>query len=284
MRTLVFTCLALVAFAANSVLCRIALGQSTIDAATFSTIRLAAGGLTLYLITGLAHHRIPRLKGSFFSATMLFLYAIPFSFAYLQLGTGSGALILFGAVQITMMVAAVWFGERPHSLQWVGLFSAFGGLVYFLSPGVTTPDLFSAALMGLAGISWGVYSLLGRSANVDPLEQTAGNFLRAIPMALCVSLIAIPQFKAQINGVLLAILSGGLASGIGYAIWYQALKKLSRTQAAVAQLSVPIIAAAGGVLFMSEAISVRLVVATVVVLGGIGLAVWGREKRSRKKI
>ena len=208
---------------------------------------------------------------------MLFLYAVPFSFAYTRLTTGTGALILFGCVQVTMMSAALWTGERPHSLQWLGLGLALVGLVYLMSPGLAAPPVASAALMALAGFSWGVYSLRGRGA-ASPLAQTTRNFVGAVPMVLGVSLVALPYFHVERDGALLAVASGTLASGFGYVMWYLALRGLTATRAAVVQLAVPILAAAGGVIFLKEIISGRLVISAVLVLGGIALALFGRGR------
>jgi drug/metabolite transporter (DMT)-like permease len=277
MRIIAYTTLALVAFAANSVLCRIALGSATIDAATFSTIRLIAGAATLLVAMAWTQRGALQLKGSWTSAGMLFLYAVPFSFAYLSLSTGTGALILFGSVQVTMMSAALWSGERPHSLQWLGLGLALAGLVYLVLPGLTAPPLRGAALMALAGFAWGVYSLRGRGA-ANPLADTTSSFVRSVPLVLAVSLIALPRFHAEPAGVLLAVASGALASGLGYVVWYEALRDLTATRAAVVQLSVPILAAAGGVIFLSESISMRLVISALIVLGGVSLALVGRER------
>jgi drug/metabolite transporter (DMT)-like permease len=208
---------------------------------------------------------------------MLFLYAVPFSFAYTRLSTGTGALILFGCVQVTMMSVALWSGERPHPLQWLGLATALGGLVYLVLPGIEAPSFGGAALMALAGFSWGVYSLRGRSAP-NPLAQTTSNFVRSLPFVIAVSVVTLPSFYIERQGVVLAIASGALASGLGYVIWYEALRGLTSTRAAVVQLLVPILAALGGVLFLAEAISSRLLLSGVLVLGGIGLALVGREK------
>jgi drug/metabolite transporter (DMT)-like permease len=208
---------------------------------------------------------------------MLFLYAVPFSFAYTRLSTGTGALILFGCVQLTMMAVALWTGERPHPLQWLGLATALGGLVFLVLPGIQAPSFVGAALMALAGFSWGVYSLRGRKAH-DPLAQTTTNFVRSIPFVVAVSLATLPSLHIESRGVALAIASGALASGLGYVIWYEALRGLTSTRAAVVQLLVPVLAAIGGVLFLAEAISSRLVLSGVLVLGGIGLALFGRER------
>lgn len=280
-RTTSYTALALIAFAANSVLCRIALRHATIDAASFSTIRLCAGAATLLLVTASRRRAATRTEKSWLPAGMLFLYAVPFSFAYTRLSTGTGALILFGCVQLTMMIAAVWSGERPHALQWSGLALALAGLVYLVLPGIEAPSFAGAALMALAGCSWGLYSLRGRRAP-DPLAQSTVNFVRTIPLVLVVSLLALPRFHAERQGVLLAIASGALASGLGYVAWYAALRGLTATRAAAVQLLVPVLAGLGGVVFLAEAVSIRLVLAAALVLGGIGMAVAGRERLAHR--
>ena len=281
MRTILYTALALVAFAANSVLCRIALRHATIDAASFSAVRLTAGAATLLLLSVWTRQRASHATSmsSWKSAGMLFLYAVPFSFAYTRLSTGTGALILFGCVQMTMMISALLSGERPHSLQWFGLTLALAGLVYLVLPGLEAPSFIGAALMALAGFSWGVYSLRGRSA-VNPLQQTTDNFLRTVPLVLAVSLLARSQFHVQREGILLAVASGALASALGYVVWYAALRGLTATRAAAVQLLVPILAASGGVIFLAEAISARLILSAVMVLGGIALTLVGRERLS----
>lgn len=279
MRTISYTSLALVAFSANSILCRIALRDATIDAATFSTIRLTAGAATLLLVAVWTRRVASQVEGSWTSAGMLFLYAVSFSFAYIRLSAGTGALILFGCVQVTMMIAAFWSGERPHPLQWLGIGVALAGLVYLVVPGLAAPPFASATLMALAGCSWGVYSLRGRGAE-NPLAQTTSNFVRSVPLVLAVSLIALPRFYLEPKGMLLAVASGTLASGFGYVVWYAALRGLTTTRAAVVQLSVPVLAALGGVLFLAEAVSVRLLLSTVMVLGGIALALVSRERLS----
>lgn len=278
-RTVGCTVVALVAFAGNSVLCRMALGRGAIDAATFSTVRLTAGAATLFLIVALIQKDPFRLKGSWMSATMLFLYAVPFSFAYISLSTGTGALILFGAVQVTMMLAALRSGERPYPLQWLGLGLALAGLVHLVLPGLEAPSFSGSILMAFAGFAWGVYSLRGRGA-ANPLTQTAGNFVGSVPLAIAVSLVALRRFHVEFDGVLLAVASGALASGGGYVIWYAALRGLSATRAAVVQLSVPVLAAAGGVIFLAESVSVRLILSGAMVLGGISLTLVGRERLS----
>jgi drug/metabolite transporter (DMT)-like permease len=214
---------------------------------------------------------------------MLFLYAVPFSFAYTRLSTGTGALILFGCVQLTMMSVALWSGERPHPLQWLGLATAFGGLVYLVLPGIEAPSFAGALLMALAGFSWGVYSLRGRGT-ANPLAQTTSNFVRSIPFVVAVSVVTIPSFHAESRGVALAVASGAVASGLGYVIWYEALRGLTSTRAAVVQLLVPILAAIGGILFLAEAVSSRLLLSGVLVLGGIAVALARRERVAVKPV
>jgi drug/metabolite transporter (DMT)-like permease len=258
-----------------------ALGENSIDAPSFTAIRLLAGALTLFLILNLtrgAKHTAS--KGSWYSGAMLFLYAVTFSFAYITLDTGTGALILFASVQITMIILSIVSGSRLHVTEWLGVFIAFTGFVYLVLPGVTTPSLAGFLLMTVAGIAWGIYTLNGRGSNY-PLADTAYNFIRTVPFVLI--LVAISVYDAQLSarGIVLAILSGAIASGMGYTIWYIALGGLSATQAAVVQLSVPVIAALGGVLFVSEAITLRLTLSATLILGGILLVMLGRYYVSR---
>ena len=275
MRIVLLTMVTMVAFAANSILCRLALGEATIDAASFSALRLLSGALTLWLLVTL--RRGPTtLGGSWTSATYLFLYAVPFSFAYESLATGTGALILFGAVQATMLLAAVLSGERPGWLQWLGLITALGGLVYLVLPGVSAPDPLGSALMTVAGVCWGFYSLRGRAAT-DALGDTAGNFARSLPLVALVSAASLSDMRVEAAGAMLAVASGALASGVGYAIWYAALRDLTASVAATVQLSVPVIAAVGGVIFMSEAVTLRLAIASGLILGGVALALLSRR-------
>ena len=281
LKLLVFTGLAMIAFAANSVLCRVALGGAAIDAASFSSIRLASGALALSLITTATGRATAiRTQGNWRSATWLFLYAVPFSFAYLTLSTGSGALLLFGAVQATMILAGLVAGERPHPLEWTGLAVALGGLVYLVLPGLTAPPPGGSALMLTAGVAWGCYSLRGRG-NGDPIGTTTGNFVRAVPLALVVSTTLLTRVHCTPRGLALACASGAITSGCGYVVWYAALRGLTATRAATVQLSVPILAAAGGVVFLAEAISLRLVLSGVAILGGVGLALSGRTRIAR---
>ena len=220
-------------------------------------------------------------RASWRAALMLFVYAIAFSFAYISLNTGTGALILFGAVQLTMIVAGLMSGERPRPTEWLGLTVALAGLVYLVFPGLTAPSPLGSVLMAIAGIAWGFYSLLGRGST-NPLADTTNNFVRTLPFAAVLSLVMLSDLSASGKGVLLAVLSGALASGIGYVIWYAALRGLTATRAATVQLAVPVIAAVGGVILLSEDISIRLLVSTILILGGIGLAVSGYRPGTRR--
>ena len=276
--TVTFTALAMIAFAANSVLCRLALGAGLIDAASFATVRVIAGALVLAVLMMPAWRNQPRAPADWRMVLMLFGYMAFFSFAYVTLSTGTGALILFGAVQLTMFAVALRSGERFSPVSWVGLSIAFGGLIYLVSPGVTAPDSVGAILMAIAGIAWGVYSLLGRGV-ADPLEATANNFIFCVPLVVAVSLVFSADFHVTRDGILLASVSGGLASGIGYAIWYTALKGLSATRAATVQLSVPAIAALGGVVFLTEDVTARLLIASVATLGGVWVVLAQRRFR-----
>lgn len=279
MNPIALTALAMIAFAANSVLCRLALGVGLIDAASFSTVRVVAGAVVLALLMIPNWRNRSRTPANWRMVLMLFSYMAFFSFAYLTLSTGTGALILFGAVQLTMFAVALRSGEHFSAMSWFGLLFAFGGLLYLVLPGVTAPDPVGAMLMAVAGVSWGVYSLLGRGTT-EPLAATAKNFIFAVPLVLAVSLIFLDNYHMTLEGALLASASGGLASGIGYAIWYRALRGLTATRAATVQLSVPAIAALGGVVFMGEDITLRLLLATVATLGGVWLVLAQRARSS----
>ena len=271
-----YAALALVAFAANSLLCRVALRQAAIDPATFTTIRVISGAATLMLVMRWSR-RDTAPAGSWLSAAMLSLYAVPFSFAYVSLTTATGALILFGAVQTTMLTAALRSGERPRLAEWLGLAVALGGLVYLVLPGLEAPPLTAAALMALAGFSWGIYSLRGRRTG-NPLADTTINFVRSVPLVLVISAVTIGRFHAELRGTLLAVLSGAVTSGLGYVAWYSALRGLTAARAALVQLAVPVLAAAGGIVVLSEPISTRLVLSAIMVLGGIALAVIAKRQ------
>lgn len=275
-KTLILTILALIAFAANSVLCRLALGENTIDASSFTVIRLISGALVLLAILIISNNKtsLPS-KGSWFSSSMLFLYAITFSFAYITLDTGTGALILFGSVQITMIMLSVISGNRLHITEWLGVSVAFAGFVYLVLPGVSAPSITGFVLMAVAGVAWGIYTLKGKSS-INPLSDTTYNFIRATPIVMVLLIVTMHNAQYSSDGILLAILSGSVASGIGYTIWYIALGGLTATQAAVVQLSVPVIAAFGGVIFVAEVITLRLTLSALLILGGILLVVLGR--------
>ena len=276
LKTATYTSLALVAFAGNSVLCRLALGENSIDAASFTTIRLLAGIITLMAIVMLRRgNREPGSKGSWSAAAMLFLYAITFSYAYISLDTATGALILFGSVQVTMILASLFTGTRLHLAEWAGVLMAFSGFVYLVKPGLSTPSAMGFLLMAIAGIAWGFYTLRGRGSGY-PLIDTAYNFLRTAPLVLILLVFTFSGSELSMRGIVLAIVSGALASGLGYAAWYAALAGLSSTQAAVLQLLVPVIAAAGGVVFAGESITLHLLLSSLLVLGGILTVILGK--------
>ena len=273
LRTLFLTALAMAAFAGNSLLCRLALKETGIDAGSFTAIRLVSGALVLWAV---AHStRGTQVgKGNWLSALALFSYAACFSFAYVSLPTGTGALLLFGAVQALMIGYGLWSGERLRPLQLAGLALAFSGLAGLLLPGVSAPPLAGSVLMLLAGMSWGVYSLRGKGAG-DPTRVTAGNFLRAAPLAMGLGLIMLLFRGASLDapGFWLAVASGALTSGIGYAVWYTVVPALKATSAASVQLSVPVLAALGGIAFLGEPLTLRLALASSAILGGIALVV-----------
>jgi len=271
----------MIAFAGNSLLCRVALTHTGIDAASFTTIRLISGAVMLWLVARI--RRGTHLgAGNWLSACALFAYAAGFSFAYLSLPTGTGALLLFGAVQATMIGHGISAGERLLRAQFVGLVLALGGLVGLLLPGLSAPPFSGSVLMLGAGVAWGVYSLRGKEA-ADPITVTAGNFLLSVPLAAALSIVMFTDASPDLAGIGYAVASGGLASGIGYAIWYMALPALKATQAATVQLSVPIIAALGGIMFLDETVTLRLVVASVAILGGVALVILERADRGLRQ-
>ncbi len=276
-RIIVLTTLAMIAFAGNSLLCRVALKHTSIDPASFITVRLASGALMLWLVVRLTRASAAG-HGNWLSALALFAYAAAFSFAYVSLSAGTGALLLFGAVQATMIGYGMWSGERLHGLQLAGLAMALAGLIGLLLPGVSAPPLTGALLMIGAGMAWGVYSLRGKGAG-DPTRVTAGNFLRTVPIALALSVLNLHAATFDAAGFGYAIASGALASGLGYAIWYSALPALKSTAAATVQLSVPAIAAAGGILFLGEPLSLRLILASTAILGGIALVIANQRRK-----
>ncbi len=275
-RTLGLTALAMIAFASNSLLCRLALKQTNIDAATFTSVRILSGALVLWLVTRVRCG--PRsVAGNWWSALALFVYAAAFSFAYLSLSAGTGALLLFGAVQATMILWGLRVGERLDLIQIAGLVVAIVGLVILLLPGLSAPPFVASALMLSAGVAWGVYSLRGKGEG-NPTGATAGNFLRAVPLVVAVSLGTFPSARLDSLGLTYAVLSGAITSGLGYVIWYHALPGLKAASAATVQLSVPVLAAAGGILLLGEPITLRYVFASIAVLGGITLVLIEKQR------
>jgi drug/metabolite transporter (DMT)-like permease len=265
------TLLALTAFAGNSLLCRAALAHTSIDAASFTTIRLISGALVLWGVVQFTRREATG-RGSWPSALALFAYAAAFSFAYLTLPTGTGALLLFGSVQASMIGWGFFKGERFAALQWLGLGLALAGLVGLLLPGLSAPPLGGALLMIAAGVAWGVYSLRGKGAG-DPLRVTAGNFVRTVPLAVALSLLTLVNARLDAAGVAYAVASGAITSGLGYAIWYAVLPQLKATTAATLQLSVPVIAALGGIVWLGEPLTLRLLLASAAILGGVALVI-----------
>lgn len=284
----------MIAFAANSVLGRMAIGSGDtplIDPASYSTIRLVSGALMLGVLVALGKRSGAQISssrsgrsgrsGSWASALALFVYAVAFSYAYVALDTGIGALILFACVQATMIGWSLNEGDRPSGLEWVGIVTAFGAFIWLVSPGLSAPDPLAAGAMAVSGIAWGAYSLRGRGLP-DPLKATADNFLRSvafvIPLALIVVVAQLPV-HVTVSGLVLAILSGAVTSGLGYALWYRVLKHIGATQGAILQLTVPVIAAIGGTLFLAEGWTLRLVVSSLLILGGVALAIIAKKWR-----
>ncbi|QDE31786.1 MULTISPECIES: DMT family transporter [Shewanella] len=287
-----YTLIALVAFAANSVLCRMALSTQQItpliDPSSFTAIRLIAGALVLWLLMLLRTTKTNTTnltsRGSLFAAGLLFTYAVTFSYAYVLLDTATGALILFAAVQISMMLISYFQGHRLTLLEWIGALLAFSGFAYLVLPGVSAPSITGLVLMSISGCAWGGYTLLGKKS-VNPLFDTGYNFIRSIPLVALMILVVwiLPQLTStpqttvlSVKGVWLAVLSGAIASGIGYALWYQALRGLTSTHAAVLQLTVPVIAAVGGILFLDEVISFHLSVSAGIIFVGIALVIFAK--------
>ncbi len=266
----------MLAFAGNSLLCRIALRDTAIDAASFTAICIASGALMLAILLRVQGKR-PMAGGSWLAALMLFSYAAFFSFAYRDLSAATGALLLFGAVQMTMMGFGLFSGERLGPVKLGGLAIALGGLVALLLPGLAAPPLLGASFMVAAGVSWGVYSILGKGLG-EPTAATGGNFMRAVPFAAALGLAAMNHSSVDLHGALYAVLSGAITSGLGYALWYAALPALSSTSAAIIQLSVPAIAALGGVVLLSESLTVRLLIASAAILGGIAITTAGKRR------
>lgn len=277
--TAALTLAAMIAFAANSLLARLALGADSIDAASYTALRIVSGAAFLFFISRRPGQvRMQEIPGNWLAATALFAYAMAFSLSYLMLGAATGALILFSSVQATMVGFSLARGDSLSLRELAGFTIAFLAFVYLILPGVGRPDLTGSALMVISGISWGVYTLRGRGST-SPLRDTAGNFLRASAFCLPLALYTIWGGKASASGVLLALASGVVASGLGYSIWYRALTGLTTFQAALVQLSVPVIAAFGAILFLSEALTVRFAIVSPFVLGGIAFAIVAKQKR-----
>jgi drug/metabolite transporter (DMT)-like permease len=289
MKLVLLTALTMIAFAANSVIGRMAIGSgdtALIDPAGYSAMRLISGALVLAVLVGLTGSngkRSPRFQsGSWISAFALFAYAVAFSYAYVALEAGIGALILFACVQATMIGWALKEGDRPSGLEWAGLVTAFGAFIWLVSPGLSAPDPWAATLMALSGAAWGVYSLRGRGLP-DPLKATAENFMRSLAFLVPLGVIVVLAgngLQASGRGVLLAIVSGAVTSGVGYALWYRVLRQIGATQGAIVQLTVPVIATIGGSLFLGETWTVRLVVSSLLILGGVAVAIIAKQRRT----
>lgn len=278
----VFTAITMVAFALNSVFARLALLDGAIDEAGYTAVRLIAGAIMLALLVIVSRRETLRTVikgGNWISAAALFAYAVTLSFAYVGIETGLGALILFACVQATMIGWALYKGDRPIAPEWLGLILALGAFVWLVSPGLEAPDPFSAFLMGLSGVAWGVYSLRGRRTS-DPLLATAGNFVLTVPMSLVLALIFAGQLNSNLYGFALAVASGALTSGLGYALWYRVLPQIGATQGAIVQLTVPVIAGFGGLMFAAEPFTARFIIASILILGGVAIAIIAKAKRA----
>ncbi|TGM52483.1 DMT family transporter [Leptospira vanthielii] len=273
-RIILLTSFSLVAFAANSIFCRLALKGTNIDAATFTSIRLFSGAIALSFLTYATQKKMI-ISGNWISAFMLFLYAACFSFAYISLPAATGALLLFGAVQITMIGYGFQIGETLDITKICGIILAFAGLIYLLMPGIKSPSLVSSIFMLTAGVAWGIYSLRGTRSN-NPTATTSGNFIRAIPFSIVLNIFMFDNCNLDNDGILLAVLSGVLASGAGYAIWYSVLPIIKSTNASVLQLIVPVLASLGGVIIIDEPLTLRIIIASIMILFGISLVLIGK--------
>lgn len=272
------TLLTLVAFASNSILCRLALASDSIDAGLFTLVRIVSGAVALIILSYAHKRKSPVGSGNWISGALLFSYAAAFSYAYINLSAGTGGLLLFGTVQFTMIGVGIYRGERPSILEWLGLIAAQAGLVVLVFPGLHAPSAIGSALMIIAGISWGLYSLRGKTAK-DSTLATADNFLRAMPFTLILGLVVFPQFHSSPSGIALAVVSGAITSGGGYVLWYSVLPHLSATRAAIAQLAVPAIVAILGVIVLAEQFNTRILLALILMLGGVGLAVLVKNRK-----
>ena len=287
MKLYLLSTLTMIAFAANSVFARLAMAENAIGSVEYSLVRLASGALILWLIVHLRRSSAPREGGTLLSALSLWVYVLGFSVAYLALDTGVGALIMFATVQLTMISVGIWRGQRPSLQEWFGLTIAFGAFAYFVSPGLTAPDPIGTSIMIAAGVGWGVYSLRGATSS-DPLGATAGNF--ALGTAIMIAIAALwftfefiweadGKTPTAIVGLIYATASGAITSGLGYALWYHCLRQLTVTKASIIQLSVPAIAAIGGVAFAGETLTMRTIVCASLILGGVALAIVARTKK-----
>jgi len=276
LRISLLTSVAMLAFAGNSLLCRLALKETGIDAASFTTVRILSGGVALLVIAGM-QGSLRRMTGDWLTACGLFLYAACFSFAYASLPTGTGALLLFGAVQASMLGYGLWRGERMVLRRVAGLLGAFAGTVGLMLPGLSAPPLAGAALMIVSGVAWGFFSIRGKGSG-DPVLVITGSFVRAAPFAILLSIAMLASASWPPTGIGYAILSGALTSGVGYIVWYSVLRSLTVTAAATVQLTVPMIAAAGGILLLDEPVSLRLVLASIAIVGGVAFALTGKQQ------
>ncbi len=277
-KTFAYTSLALIAFAGNSLICRIALKEGAIEPAMFTSIRLLSGAIALILIVSITKKSdTTNSKGSWFSAAMLFIYAATFSYAYVSLETGTGALFLFGTVQITMIAYSLLCGNKMSIIEWLGVMLALSGFIYLMLPGAKAPSLSGFILMTVCGIGWGIYSIRGKTTK-HPLHDTAFNFLRTIPFLLLLLYFVLQENNFTSKGVGLALFSGVITSGLGYIIWYSALKGLTTVQASIVQLFVPVLAGLGGLIFVNEVISFRLFVSALLILGGILLLIIKKKR------
>lgn len=281
MRIFLLTTITMIAFGANSIFGRVALEGDAIDPSNYTFIRLLSGAIMLAILVGLSSGAsLQNLKrGNLASAFCLFAYAAAFSFSYVNIETGVGALILFACVQATMIGWSLFKGDRPSLFEWLGIIVAFGAFVWLVSPGLEAPDPLAAALMAISGIAWGAYSLRGKSAS-DPLKATAGNFILSVPMGLALLLFSLSNSQLSGYGVVLAIASGAITSGMGYALWYRVLPQLTATRASIVQLTVPVVAGIGGLLFLSEPLTFRFVLASALILGGVAISILLKAKRA----
>ncbi|MEO0545585.1 MAG: DMT family transporter [Pseudomonadota bacterium] len=285
MRLFLLTSLTMIAFAGNSVLGRLALADGSMDAASYSFLRVVSAVVLLLALVKLRYPaRFSNIKreSNWAAALALFGYVAGFSYAYQALDTGMGALILFSCVQAMMIGWGLYKGDRPGVLEWLGIAMAFGAFVFLMSPGLTAPPLVASVIMGLAGVAWGVYSLLGKRAT-NPLLATTGNFTRVVPMVIALSLISVlvvDTFTVTPFGVTMAVLSGAVTSALGYALWYQVLPLLTATRAAIVQLTVPVLATFGGIVFAGEGLTLRFALCSAFILLGIALSVLAKSKRS----